>query len=210
MTRPLVPVLCLLALAGCAADTGRVASDAEQVPGFSDWRTVITEPDRVRLRTWRDAWVSALAKADGAGDRAKVAKQGVLLEPDAALEDATPPEGDYRCRVTKLGAKTEGLLDYVAYPAFDCRITRVGDRLRFAKTSGSQRPVGYLYPSGPNRMVFLGTMMLGDEARAFEYGQDSERDMVGLVERIGTRRWRLVLPWPHWESTLDVIELAPA
>jgi hypothetical protein len=34
--------------------------------------------------------------------------------------------------------------------------------------------------------------------------------MTGLVERIGARRWRLVLPAPHFESGLDVVELTPA
>jgi hypothetical protein len=34
--------------------------------------------------------------------------------------------------------------------------------------------------------------------------------MAGLVERIGARRWRLVLPYPRFESTLDVIEIVPA
>jgi len=34
--------------------------------------------------------------------------------------------------------------------------------------------------------------------------------MAGLIERIGTRRWRVVLPYPHFESVLDVVELIPA
>ena len=33
--------------------------------------------------------------------------------------------------------------------------------------------------------------------------------MAGLVERIGDNRWRLVFPYPHFESTLDVLELVP-
>jgi hypothetical protein len=32
----------------------------------------------------------------------------------------------------------------------------------------------------------------------------------GVVERVGPARWRLVLPWPRWESNLDVMELVPA
>ena len=30
---------------------------------------------------------------------------------------------------------------------------------------------------------------------------------LGYVERIGEERWRLVLPWPHFESKLDILEL---
>ena len=41
------------------------------------------------------------------------------------------------------------------------------------------------------------------------YGRDRERDLAGWVERVGDRRWRLIFPYPHFESTLDVIELVP-
>jgi hypothetical protein len=34
--------------------------------------------------------------------------------------------------------------------------------------------------------------------------------MAGVVERIGERRWRLVLPYPAFESTIDIVELIPA
>ena len=35
------------------------------------------------------------------------------------------------------------------------------------------------------------------------------RDVAGYVERIGPDRWRLVMPKPHFESQLDVMELVP-
>ena len=53
-------------------------------------------------------------------------------------------------------------------------------------------------------------MLLGDETRAMRYGIDPGRDMAGAVERIGPRKWRLILPYPRFESTLDVVELIPA
>ena len=59
-------------------------------------------------------------------------------------------------------------------------------------------------------MVFLGSMALGDEPRANSYGNNDERDFAGRVERIGASRWRLVIPYPEFESTLDLIELVPA
>ncbi len=52
-------------------------------------------------------------------------------------------------------------------------------------------------------------MMLSDERKAQQYGDDPERDMIGALERVGPARWRLVLPYPHWESLLDVVELVP-
>jgi hypothetical protein len=58
-------------------------------------------------------------------------------------------------------------------------------------------------------MIFLGTLQLADEQGVLRYGHDEERNMAGLIERIGPRRWRLVLPYPHFESLVDVIELIP-
>jgi hypothetical protein len=108
-----------------------------------------------------------------------------------------------------MGAKSEGLLDYVSYPAFRCRI-EAGEHQRFTKLTGSQRHVGLIYPGDQLRQVFLGTLVLGDETEAYRYGRDRERDLAGWVERIGDNRWRILLPYPHFESTLDVIELVPA
>ena len=43
---------------------------------------------------------------------------------------------------------------------------------RFAKLTGSQRYVGLIFPGDAMRQVFLGTLVLGDETRAMQYGQD--------------------------------------
>ena len=59
------------------------------------------------------------------------------------------------------------------------------------------------------RSVFLGALVLGDEDRALQYSQDQSRDIAGFVERIGPDRWRLLMPKPHFESQLDVMELVP-
>nr|MBA2772304.1 DUF4893 domain-containing protein [Sphingomonas sp.] len=77
------------------------------------------------------------------------------------------------------------------------------------KLTGSQRQVGAVFPGDPLRQVFLGTLMLGDEARAMQYGLDEQRNVAGFVERIGPVRWRMVMPRPHFESQLDVMELVP-
>jgi hypothetical protein len=42
-----------------------------------------------------------------------------------------------------------------------------------------------------------------------QYGRDQERDVAGFVERIGPNRWRMLLPRPHFESQIDVMELVP-
>jgi hypothetical protein len=53
-------------------------------------------------------------------------------------------------------------------------------------------------------------MVLGDEHKPLGYSNDKDRDMAGFVQRIGEGKWRIAFPYPHWESTLDVIELTPA
>lgn len=206
MTR-FLPIAFCLALAGCNVLTG-----PREIMGSatSEWRVAATGADRERLRDWRGAFVEALAKARAGGHGATIAAEGALLDPDAALGGAPIPNGEYRCRVIKLGAKQPGLLDYVAYPAFNCRIRQEGRLQRFAKINGSQRPVGIIFPGDAMRQMFLGTLVLGDELRAMQYGRDPDRDLAALVERIGPARWRMVLPRPAFESTLDVIELVPS
>ena len=118
--------------------------------------------------------------------------------------------GLYRCRVIKLGSQSRGMLAYVSYPYFRCSITQEGRLQQFAKLNGSQRPVGKIFPGDQLRQVFLGTLMLSDEGRAMQYGVDPNRDIAGFVERIGPNRWRLIMPRPHFESQMDVMELLPS
>ena len=202
--RPAIAAV-LLTLAGCAHSPAGLAP----VSTPQAWRDVATPADRDRLRNWRTAWTTALGKAQTSRHGADIAAAGAVLQPDAALPDPRPPAGDYRCSVIKLGARAAGASDLVRYQTFTCRISMEGDILSFAKLDGVQRPVGLLFLDSPTRMVFLGTLMLSDETMAMQYGRDPERDMAGAFERIGAHRWRLVLPYPQWESTLDVIDLVP-
>ena len=205
--RSLLLAASLLALTACA--------EFRQAPGVvahptTDWRQVATESDRKRMREWRTAFIDALKAARASGHSAELAREGALLEPDAALAAPKIPNGTYRCRVIKLGAKSAGMLDYVAYPAFNCRIRAQGELQSFAKIGGSQRQVGLIFPGDALRQVFLGTLVLGDEQRAMQYGRDQGRDIAGYVERIGPNRWRLIMPRPQFESIMDVMELVPS
>jgi hypothetical protein len=173
------------------------------------YREVISENDRVRLRDWRKTFVDALAEARKAGHGAEIDREGALLDPDAALAAPAIPNGMYRCRVIKLGAKDAGNLEFVSYPGFTCRVHAERQLQRLGKLSGSQRYVGLIFPGDAIRNVFLGTLVLGDERRALQYGQDEQRDLAAYVERIGPARWRLLMPQPHFESRFDVMELVP-
>jgi Domain of unknown function (DUF4893) len=204
--RRIALLLAALGMAGCGGATARPAPK----PVAGNWKRVVTPADLDRLRGWREAFTKALGQARADGHSAEIAREGALLSPDSAIEPVAFPAGAFRCRVIKLGAGGPGMLSHVAYPAFDCRVTQEGDVLSFAKTGGSQRPVGLIFDDGPTRKIFLGTLMLGDETRPFDYGADASRDMAGAVQRIGERRWRLILPYPRFESVMDVIELIPS
>ncbi len=185
----------------------RAASPNAQ-DGASGWRGVATEQDRLRIRGWRQTWVEGL-RAAKTENKDAVAAEGTLLEPDAALLNPVPPVGMYRCRTIKLGAAGSGAVNWISYPGFRCRIGQEGGVLTFTKVGGSQRPNGRIFQDGVRRMIFLGSLQLGDERQILPYGSDSQRDMAGILERVGDNRWRLVFPRPAFESVIDVIELVP-
>ncbi len=203
---PAILVLAALGVTGCGGATARPAANTTA----TDWRRIVMPADLDRLRKWREAFVKALMQARVGGHGAAVAREGALLDPDAALTPVSLPAGTYRCRVIKLGTRSSGMLPYVSYPPFTCRVNDEGEVAGFAKMNGSQRPVGLMFDDGTARKIFLGTMMLGDETRPFDYGTDPSRDMAGAVQRIGERRWRMILPYPRFESVMDVVELVPA
>jgi hypothetical protein len=196
----------LLGLTGCNVyrEATSVRPDVTQ-----PWRGIATDADRDRLRRWHKAWDEALVSARAAEPEA-IAADPLLFDPDRALKTAALPPGKYRCRTIKLGASGTAMRDYTAYPSFDCQVSEEGEVDSFHKITGSQRPSGLLFPETEARTVFLGTLVLGDETAPLRYGLDGSRDMIGYVERIGERRWRLVLPWPRFESKLDIIELVPS
>ena len=197
----------VLLLAGCA---GQARQSAAAAPVAADWKHVVTIDDLNRLRHWRVAFVAALREARASGQGAQIDREGALLLPDAGFDTVALASGHYRCRVIKLGAKGSGMASFTPYPAFDCRVTDEGEVSSFEKVGGSQRPVGLIFDDGAARKIFLGTMMLGDETRPLEYGRDATRDMAGALQRIGDKRWRLILPYPRFESVMDVVELVPA
>ena len=162
------------------------------------WRAAATELDRARLRDWRATWLQAQAEATAAG---KPLPTGAAYDLDQALDRPLPPAGAYRCRFIKFGGGT-GLAER---DWGRCRVDADG----LAKLDGPQRPVGQLYADATNRGVFLGTLALGDETRPLAHGRDDDRDLAGWVERVSDTRWRVVLPRPRFESTLDLLEIEP-
>ncbi|MDP3802196.1 DUF4893 domain-containing protein [Brevundimonas sp.] len=207
---PALILVAALVLAACAS-----TPPPPPPPGGSgalrDWRGIVTASDRDRYSRRDAAWSLALQQArrqPGSGDLRAL---GELIAPDAQRPSVAPPPGDYRCRTVKLGSQGgEDGLGYVVYGWFACRIEATPNGLKFSKLTGSQRPGGLLFPEDDRQMVMLGSMSLAAEPPANSYGQRPDRDLIAVLERIGERRWRLVIPWPQAESNLDLIELVPA
>jgi hypothetical protein len=197
------------ALIACSSCTV-IEQPAGLIPRWTAaWKDVVTKSDRDRLADWRASFTAALDAARKGGHGADIDREGALLDPDAAAGTSAIPNGLYKCRIIKLGAKTDENLAYVSYPAFYCRVRVERDLQRFNKFGGSQRYVGLVFPGDGVHQVFLGTLVLGDETRALQYGQDELRDLAGYFERIGPNRWRLLMPKPNFESQFDVMELVP-
>lgn len=201
----------LLPLAACQTSGERrgVEVVVEEMPERPAWLGIAQEDDVERLERLEAAWDEALAAARRRYGR-QIAAEGALLDPEAALPRAAPPPGSYRCRMIRIGATGRRTRPFTAYRPFFCHVGVEGDLLSLTKQTGSQRPGGYLHVDRDDRLIFLGSLALGSEDVPLPYGEDPERDMIGLFERVGPFRYRLVVPWPRADSRLDVFELVPA
>jgi len=173
------------------------------------WKAVATGADESRLDRLGLAWQEALADArkSNPGD---VRREGNLLLPRAALPRPAPTPGSYNCRLIKLGKATPKSKAFESFRPFFCYVEVEGDLLTIVKQTGSQRPAGRLWlDDDPKRLVFLGSLALGNEDQPLAYGDDPKRNMAGVFERIAPFKWRLVIPWPQSTSKLDVFELTP-
>ena len=170
---------------------------------------VATAADEDRIARLGLAWQEALAEATKS-TASDVAQEGVLLRPRAGLPRPAPTPGSYNCRLIKLGKATAKGKAFESFKPFFCYVEVEDDLLTIVKQTGSQRPAGRLWEDDdPNRLVFLGSLALGDEDQPLAYGDDPKRDMAGVLERIAPFQWRLVIPWPQSTSKLDVFELTP-
>ncbi len=192
-----------------AAPTPPPPADGEQ-GGTADWRQVVTAADAANLGRLDQAWRLGRAEAEDKGFAAQVEALGPLVDPNAGQTGRLqPPPGTYRCRSIKLGTNSPGGPGYLEYPYFRCTIElSPGGDLILTKTTGSQRTRGLLYPDTDRRLVYVGAAAWSAQETTYPaYGDDRIRDQVGVFERIGPNRWRLVLPWPKVDSKLEILEL---
>jgi hypothetical protein len=204
----------LALLSGCVTKPSlppgvRPSVEVGPSPKSEAWRGVATAADEDRLARLGLAWQEALEEA-GKTNSADLRREGKLLLPRSALPRPEPTPGSYNCRLIKLGKATAKSKPFETFKPFFCYVEVEDDLLTIVKQTGSQRPAGRLWQDDdPRRLIFLGSLALGDETAPIAYGDDPKRDMAGVLERIGPFRWRLVIPWPQSTSKLDVFELTP-
>ena len=204
----------MLTLAGCTTGGGeaerpRPFVTAEPQTKADVWRGIATDADKSRISRLGLAWQEALREARRVSER-EVDAEGALLRPRAALPRPAPTPGSYYCRLIKLGKADAEAPAFEKFKPFFCYVEVEDDLLTIVKQPGSQRPAGRLWEDDrPDRLIFLGSLALGDEQQPLAYSEDPKRDMAGVLERIGPFRWRLVIPWPQSTSKLDVFELRP-
>ena len=202
------------ALAGCATATDRARSGAtvtvEEARKSDAWTAVATAADQSRINRLGLAWQQSLMEARPRYRR-EIAAEGNLLEPLARLPRPQPTPGSYNCRAITIGKSGRNSPAFEKFKPFFCYVlTDDAGILTIVKQTGSQRPAGRIWDDDdPNRMIFLGSLALGDEQEPLAYGDDPKRDMAGVFERIAPFRWRLVIPWPQSGAKIQVFELTP-
>jgi hypothetical protein len=201
-------MVALVAVAGCAPvkqqrpqPVAVIASTKADV-----WKGIASASDQQRVANVTGAWAAGLAAARRGGFATALRDDQELLKTNAALARPAPTPGSYRCRLVKIGGKPA----IEKFKPFFCYVEVDGNLLTIVKQTGSQRPAGRLWEDDdPTRLVFLGSLALGDEEAPLAYGDNPRRDMAGIFERTGPFRWRLVIPWPQDGSKLHAYELTP-
>lgn len=199
---------------GCVLPKTQVAPAGASVTAVvsrSDaWTGVASIADRNRINRTALAWQAGLAEARARGFRDALRSEGKLLVAGGGLARPAPTPGSYSCRVVTLGRSAKRGPAFERFKPFFCYVDVEGELFTIVKQTGSQRPAGRLWgDSVPTRLIFLGSLALGNEEEARAYGDDPRRDVAGVFERIAPFVWRLVIPFPQDGTKVQVFELTP-
>lgn len=200
-----------LALSACAAGQSGIEPIARVDAPQPDpaWRAEVTAQDAARITALPATWQAALS-AVPRRYAPMVAKEGDLMVPDAGREHPAPPPGSYRCRLVKIGPAARREPPVRSFPDFFCYVrAEANGGLSFAKQTGTELPGGWLHPDNDRRLVLVGARQHEAGETKLAYGAEPERDVIGVVERIGPFRWRLTLPWREGRPGLDLYEMTP-
>ena len=214
LARTLVAASAFALLLACQTeprgDRPRPVVSVEAPTKAEAWLSIASPADLRRLANVTGAWAAGLADARKADFISAVRDEGTLLQTGAGLARPAPTPGSYNCRLVRLGSTGKGKPAFEKFKPFFCYVEVEGNLLTIVKQTGSTRPAGRLWEDeDPRRLIFLGSLALGDEEAPLAYGENPKRDMAGILERIGPFRWRLIIPGPQDGAKLDVFELTP-
>lgn len=171
------------------------------------WAGLASAEDQARLSELQELFVKARAAVPR--NRARlVDAETALVDPTAAQLLPELPPGPYHCRLVRFGGKAR----FATFKPDFCYVEAGKGNLSFTKQTANQGgslPQGWIYPDGERRQVFLGANRRKGEAEGRRYGDDPNRDLIGVVERVSPFRWRLVLAQAGGGGTLDLYELVP-
>ncbi len=184
-------------------DTAQARSTvhARTTSSTCDWEAEATPGHRDSVRTALQPMVLLVDGMSGASGVDAASRQAAL----DLLRRAERPlplgsmAGNWKVRSIQVhGADARPGFDFAyAYPYFKAAIQRKGAcGYRFAKTSGSQRRTGMLYPMAESRneLAFLGAATVNnDPAREYDPRGDAEHASVGRLLRTGRNELLLIL-----------------
>ncbi len=201
-----------------------LAAPALAQPAVTSWQGRIRPEDRPRIAGLWNAWTRSLNQIEtaGQGDALRVLGKVAVppVEPLPGHREvrmttgpalSLPAAGTYRCRLLQLGARDDGWASMPPPLSIGdwgpCTLAPDrDDTLQLKMAEGVQRIGGRVWPDG-DRMVFLGALSLASENGRRAYGDDPDRDSVGVLRPLGPDHWRLELPWPQWQSNLMLVEI---
>lgn len=158
-----------------------------------DWQAAARDQDAAKVQTNLAALQNILRKASGSGvDQASKHAAEQLLQRAEHPQALAAIVGRWKVRSLQVSE------DFVyAYPFFAARITDPpACGYRFAKTSGSQRRAGGLYPMADNKrqLAFLGATTVNDDpVRDYDQHSASPHNSAGRLLRIGRNELLMIV-----------------
>ncbi|SOB86916.1 protein of unknown function [Sphingomonas guangdongensis] len=202
-----------LTVAGCARTPAvapvTVSSEPIVEAPRPEWERIVRPADAALLQTIAARRTSILSRLPRSARTRLTAEAPALGSP--ALDHVAPSPGSYNCRLVRFStpAARRAAPTFRAFPSFFCYIRGESEgRFSFTKQTGSDQPIGWLYPDDDRRMVFLGRRQAGTAEE--QYGTDPTQDLAGVLERTGSFRWHLTLPGVNSEVSIYEITPVPA
>jgi len=173
-----------------------------------DWRQIVTDADRARMENWEANFRSALEATASVPPRAwhGIDRETLLaLDIGAAIPfDPQRLAGRWRCRFISASQFWGTLEDW-----FHCRIRSDGKFWELEKRGGQDYVGGVLLPDEKLGTVFVGAQWSSACKQDVHYGQEADRNNVGVLRRLEGRRIRLMLSSKGYFLGVEIDLTAP-